>query len=128
MKIGGSHKWHYDKGTWFETKLTPNQWTFNFHSVKTRFNAAPMDSGAKLNTKYHWYIIADQLASKLDSNSYITDMKGVKFKLGHKRPNWKKFSYNYPEQQSYRDRVINILERTLENLKNKKIGIEKFIV
>ena len=126
MKIGGSHKWNYNDGKWFETKIAPSRWTFNFHSVKTRFNSAPVDSGAKLNTKYHWYIIADQIASKLDSNSYVTNMKGLKFKVGHKRPNWKTFSYNYPEQESYKERIIKILENALENLKNQKVGIEKF--
>ena len=53
-------------------------------------------------------------------------MKGVKFKIGHKRPNWKKYSYQYPEQESYKERVIKILERALENLQNERIGIEKF--
>jgi len=126
MKIGGTHKWHYNNGKWLETKVAPDQWTFNFQSIKTRFQSAPMNSGAKLNTKYHWYMIADQIASKLDANSYLTNMKGIKFKIGHKRPNWKTFSYNYPEQESYKDRIIKILEKTLENLKNEKIGIGKF--
>ena len=126
MKIGGTHKWHYDNGRWFETKVAPSQWTFNFQSTKTRFHSAPLNSGANLNTKYHWYIIADQIASKLNANSYITNMKGIKFKIGHKRPNWKKFSYRYPEQESYKERVIKILENTLVQLKNEKIGIEKF--
>ena len=126
MRIGGSHKWHYNNGKWFETKIAPNQWTFNFQSVKTRFHSAPINSGAKLNTKYHWYIIADQIASKLDSNSYITNMKGLKFKIGHKRPNWRTFSYNYPEQESYKERVIKILEKTIEDLRNEKVGLEKF--
>jgi hypothetical protein len=126
MKIGGTHKWHYNHGKWFETKIAPNQWTFYFQSTKTRFHSAPMDSGAKLNTKYHWYMIADQIASKLDANSYITNMKGIKFKIGHKRPNWKTFSYNYPEQESYKERIRKILENTLENLRNEKVGLEKF--
>ncbi len=126
MKIGGTHKWHYNHGKWFETKIAPNQWTFNFQSTKTRFHSAPMNSGAKLNTKYHWYMIADQIASKLDANSYITNMKGIKFKIGHKRPNWKTFSYNYPEQESYKERIRKILENTLENLRNEKVGLEKF--
>jgi hypothetical protein len=126
MRIGGSHKWHYNNGEWHETKIAPDQWSFNFHSIKTRFHSAPINTGAQLKTKYHWYIIADQIVSKLDSNSYITDMKGLKFKLGHKRPNWKTFSYNYPEQESYKERIIRILEKTLENLKNERVGIEKF--
>jgi hypothetical protein len=126
MKIGSTHNWHYNNGKWSETKVAPDQWTFNFQSIKTRFQSAPINSGAKLRTKYHWYMIADQIASKLDANSYITNMNGIKFKIGHKRPNWKTFSYNYPEQESYKDRIIKILEKTLEKLKNEKVGIEKF--
>jgi hypothetical protein len=126
MKIGNNHKWNYNNGKWFETKIAPDQWNFNYQSIKTRFHSAPMNSGAKLNTKYHWYIIADQIASKLDANSYMTNMKGMKFKIGHKRPNWRSFSYNYPEQDSYKERIIKILEKTLENLKDEKTGIEKF--
>jgi hypothetical protein len=41
-------------------------------------------------------------------------MKGVKFKLGHKRPYWRKFSYDYDEQLSYRERVRQVLEEILE--------------
>ncbi|HUW91327.1 MAG TPA: hypothetical protein VMV43_12520 [Candidatus Nanopelagicaceae bacterium] len=128
MKIGGSHKWHYNNSTWFETKVAPSQWTFNFQSTKTRFHSAPINSGAKLNTKYHWYIIADQIASKLNANSYITNMKGIKFKIGHKRPNWKMFSYQYPEQESYKEHVIKILESTLVRLRNERMGLEKFVL
>jgi len=126
MKIGGTHKWHYNNGKWFETKISPDQWTFNFQSTKTRFLSAPINSGAKLNTKYHWYMIADQIASKLDANSYLTNMKGIKFKIGHKRPNWKKYSYQYPEQESYKECVIKILESALAKLRNEKKGIDKF--
>ena len=117
MKIGGSHSWNYHNGKWNETKLAPDRWTFNFNSLKTRTYAAPNNSGASIQTKYHWYIIADQIATKIDSNSYMTSMKGVKFKVGHKRPHWKTFSYNYPEQDSYKERVIKILEKVLEDLK-----------
>ena len=127
MEIGNSHYWNYKDGKWYETKKAPDRWSFNFNSVKTRVNSAPFDSGASIQTKYHWYIIADQIASKLDSNSYITNMKGLKFKIGHKRPNWRSFSYQYPEQESYKERVIKILEETLNKLKNNKINLEKFI-
>jgi hypothetical protein len=71
--------------------------------------------------------MADQIATKLDANSYMTKLKGVKFKIGHKRPNWKNFSYDYPEQESYKERIIKALEDTLDKLKNERIGIEKFI-
>jgi hypothetical protein len=117
MAIGGSHHWHYNNGNWFETKKAPDRWTINYKSLKTRAHSAPLNSGANVGTKYHWYLIADQIATKLDSNSYMTSMNGVKFKIGHKRPNWKMFSYNYPEQQSYKERIIEILEHILKKLK-----------
>ena len=127
MQIGNSHQWHYNNGKWVETKLTPDMWQFSFQSIKTRFHNAPISSGAKVKTKYHWYIIADQIASKLDNNSYKTEMKGFKYKVGHKRPNWRNFSYDYPEQESYKERVIKILEDTLIKLKNDKINLEKYL-
>ena len=103
---------------WKETKETPEIWSFNFNSMKTRFNSAPMNSGAAIKTKYHWYIIADQIATKINNNSYMTSMKGFKFKVGHKRPYWKTFSYNYPEQPGYKERIIKILSDTLDKMKS----------
>lgn len=117
MKIGKSHLWNYTDGKWFETKTAPDRWKIKFDSIKTRTHQAPVNSGAKVQTKYHWYIIADQIATKLDANSYMTSMSGVKFKIGHKRPKWKTFSYNYPEQLSYKQHVIKILEHILKKLK-----------
>ncbi|MHA2123595.1 MAG: hypothetical protein ACW990_20545 [Promethearchaeota archaeon] len=117
MRVGGSHHWSYNNGRWFETKKAPDQWSFNFESLKTRLNPAPVNTGASIKTQFHWYILADQIATKVDENSYMTSMRGFKFKIGHKRPYWKTFSYNYPEQRSYKDRVIKILEETLNKLK-----------
>ncbi len=119
MRIGSSHYWNYNNGKWYEIKKAPDKWSFQFNSLKTRVNPAPNNTGASLNTKYHWYIIADQIATKKDNNSYLTSMKGVKFKIGHKRPYWKTFSYNYPEQISYKERVITILEDIITKLKAK---------
>ena len=45
-------------------------------------------------------------------------MNGVKFKVGHKRPHWRQFSYDYPEQLSYKEKVIQILENILVKLKS----------
>jgi len=126
MKIGGTHRWHYDNGTWFERKIKPDKWEIEFNCIKKRFYPSPVNSGARINTKYHWFIMADQIATKIDKDSYQTKMKGYKFKIGHKRPNWRTFSYNYPEQLSYREKVIKILEDTIEKLKNEKIGLEKY--
>lgn len=119
MRVGGSHNWNYNNGKWHETKEAPDKWSFKFNSIKTRVNPAPTNSGAKINTKFHWYLIADQIATKIDNNSYMTSMNGIKFKIGHKRPYWKTFSYMYPEQVPYKQRIIKILEETLANLKAK---------
>ncbi|MFW9874797.1 MAG: hypothetical protein ACFFG0_16945 [Candidatus Thorarchaeota archaeon] len=118
MKIGGSHSWNYNNGKWYETKKTPEKWTFTFDSLKTRITPAPKNSGVARKTKFHWYIIADQVATKIDENSYMTSMKGVKFKIGHKRPYWRTFSYNYPNAlYTQKERVIQILEEVLKELK-----------
>ena len=119
MRVGGSHLWNYTNGKWHETKREPDKWSFKFESVKTRINPAPINTGASINTKFHWYIIADQIATKIDNNSYMTSMKGVKFKIGHKRPYWKTFSYNYPKQPSYKEKIIEILEEILTELKKE---------
>ncbi|MFW9771286.1 MAG: hypothetical protein ACFFEO_03840 [Candidatus Thorarchaeota archaeon] len=118
MKVGGTHHWNYNDGKWEETKVTPDQWTIKFNSIKRRVNNAPINTGASIGTQFHWYIIADQIATKLDANSYMTDMEGMKFKIGHKRPHWKTFSYNYPEQLSYKKRVIEILKKLIKDLEN----------
>jgi len=118
MNVGGTHHWYYNNGEWLETKTAPDQWKINFNCIKTRAKSAPINTGANIGTKYHWYIIADQIATKLDSNSYMTNMNGFKFKVGHKRPHWRMFSYNYPEQTSYKKKVIEILEDIIKKLKN----------
>ena len=121
MRVGDSHHWKYNEGKWFETKQAPDKWSFEFDSLKTRTNPAPINSGASINTKFHWYIIADQIATKIDSNSYMTSMRGVKYKIGHKRPYWKTFSYNYPNQKNYKERVIKLLEEILDELKKNNL-------
>ena len=120
MEIGKSHLWDYKNGKWFETKIAPDKWTIKFDSLKTRTHIAPQNSGAGFHSQFHWYIIADQIATKMDANSYTTSMKGIKFKVGHKRPYWKTFSYNYPEQIPYKERIIQILEDTINRLKSER--------
>ena len=119
MLIGSSHNWFYPNGKWNETKLAPDKWKFTFESLKTRSHSAPENSGAAKGTTYHWYIIADQKATKLDSDSYQTIMEGLKFKIGHKRPHWKTFSYNYEDQISYNEKVMNAIQETIDALKIK---------
>jgi len=85
MKIGRSHKWHYDRGDWKETKLTPDEWKIEYAVTKRRAGRAPEGSGVPVGTSYHWYILAHQNVTKLNANDYSTSMTGVKLKLAHLR-------------------------------------------
>jgi hypothetical protein len=128
MRVGSSHSWKYDGGIWNETKLSPDKWKFQFNCIKERSHEAPSGTGALKDTKYHWYIIADQKVVKLDENRYQTKMSGSKFKIGHQMPNWNnKWSYNY-KGISYEEIIIKILENIIEKLraKQKKREITNF--
>ena len=113
MPVGKSHHWIYPNGTWREEKISPDRWRIDFRSMKQRKEGAPPGSGAGEGSRYHWYIIADQRAVKLDKDSYETHMTGYKFKIGHMRPYWKRWSYEYPEQDSYEVKVKKVLEKML---------------
>src|SRR5438046_7242985 len=73
MKVGRHHKWRYDAGEWREQKVTPDRWTFRYAVVKRRAGKAPEGSGAPVGTAYRWYILASQIVTKLDANSYMTE-------------------------------------------------------
>lgn len=118
MRIGGGHEWQYQKGIWRETKMTPDQWEIQFTCRKQRLHHAPTHSGALMGTDFHWFIMADQIATKVNEDVYETNLFGLKFKIGHKKPSWKNFSYTYPGQFSYKERVIKILESYLNALKH----------
>ncbi|MGZ3881900.1 MAG: hypothetical protein ACXVBF_11205 [Flavisolibacter sp.] len=81
MKVGRSHRWHYDKGEWKETKITPDLWEISYAVTKRRVGKAPEGSGVPVGTEYHWYILAHQNVRKLDANDYTTSLTGLKFKL-----------------------------------------------
>jgi hypothetical protein len=119
MLIGGSHSWVYDNGRWNEKKIAPDKWEFDFDCVKQRNKLSGDNTGAAKGTTYHWYIVADQKATKLNNDSYETKMSGVKFKIGHKRPHWRNFSYDYEEQESYTEKVMKVLEEALLTLKER---------
>lgn len=118
MRVGGVHRWSYPDGRWWEKKVSPQRWEFTFTAVKERVKHAPGGSGASPGTEYHWLIVADQRVVKLDEDRYSTVMFGRKFKVGHRRPHWRGFSYTYPEQRSYKEVVIQYLKRVIEELEN----------
>ena len=115
MKIGRGHKWCYDEGDWVEKKLTPEKWEIRFTTVKRRRGHAPEGSGVPVGTEYHWYVLADQTARKLDANNYATDMVGHKFKLAHKRADKDTWSASEAAQ---RKRLVKILKQMIFDLEN----------
>lgn len=117
MSVGGQHAWIYPNGLWREEKVAPEKWEFTFTSLKQRERSAPAGSGVPPDTRYHWYILAHQRVRKIDEDTYHTFMTGVKYKLAHKRPHWRKWSCEYPDQPSERQRLMSILEATLVELR-----------
>jgi hypothetical protein len=116
MKVGGSHKWYYDKGEWKEKKVTPDKWEFTYDVIKRRAWNAPDGSGVPVGTEYHWYILAHQNVRKLDANNYTTSMSGLKYKLAHKRAEKDKWSTT---DNAQRERLIQILQELIAQLKNE---------
>jgi hypothetical protein len=102
MKIGRSHKWYYDKGEWKETKITPDLWEISYSVIKRRAGKAPEGSGVPPGTGYHWYIMAHQMVNKLNANDYTTSLSGI----------------------NQRKRLIELLETTLEQLKQNPVPLE----
>lgn len=117
MPVGGQHTWIYPNGLWREQKVAPDKWEFTFASIKEREGNAPFGSGPPANTQYLWYILAHQRVRKIDKDSYSTFMSGIKYKIAHKRPHWRKWSSQYPDQESEREKIVSILEEILAKLR-----------
>ena len=113
MKVGGRHKWHYEKGEWKEVKVAPDRWEFTFAVPKRRAGHAPPGSGVPVGTEYHWYILAHQTVRKLDENTYTTAMSGLKYKLAHKRAGSESWSAS---ERAQRRRLIQILQEMIDDL------------
>src|SRR5256712_12307507 len=114
MAVGGEHTWLYPNGLWHETKVTPDKWEFTFASLKERERSAAAGSGVPVGTEYHWYVLAHQRVRKIDADTYTTFMSGLKYKVAHKRPHWRKWSSEYPEKPWERGKFTASLEETLE--------------
>jgi len=116
MKVGRGHKWQYDAGQWIEKKVTPDKWEFQYSVVKRRKGRAPEGSGAPLGTAYRWYILADQIVTKLDANSYTTEMAGLKYKLAHKRADKATWSAS---ERAQRKRLVQILREMIADIERR---------
>lgn len=117
MKVGGRHKWYYDKGEWEEKKIAPDKWEFSYAVTKKRAWYAPEGSGVPVGTEYHWYILADQNVRKLDANNYTTIMTGLKYKLAHKRVQKGKWNITDSVQT---ERLIQLLQELILQLKKQE--------
>jgi hypothetical protein len=118
MKVGGSHRWYYDSGEWKEKKITPDKWEFTYAVNKRRAWPAPEGSGVPVGTEYHWYILAHQIVKKLDANSYMTSMTGLKYKLAHKRVDRGKWSST---DNAQKEQLIRIFEGLITKLKGEMV-------
>ena len=110
MHVGGTHEWDYPEGRWRERKVSPDKWEFTFAAAKRRRWGAPDGSGAEPGSTWHWLVVASQMARKVDANAYTTFMQGVKYKVGHKRPGWKAFSYAYEGRADEPTRIEALLD------------------
>jgi hypothetical protein len=116
MKIGRSHKWHYDQGDWKETKITPDLWQVSYAVTKRRAGRAPEGSGVPVGTEYHWYVLAHQNVAKQTANDYTTSLTGLKFKIAHKRAGSEKWSATAKTQ---RKRMIMFLQTVIADLEKQ---------
>jgi hypothetical protein len=118
MKIGRSHKWHYDRGDWKETKITPDLWQVSYAVTKRRAGRAPEGSGVPVGTEYHWYVLAHQNVAKQNANDYTTSLTGLKFKIAHKRAGGEKWSATPMTQ---RKRMIKFLQGVIADLEKQNV-------
>jgi hypothetical protein len=121
MKVGRSHKWHYDKGEWKETKITPDLWEISYAVTKRRAGKAPEGSGVPVGTAYHWYIMAHQNVQKLNANDYSTSLTGLKYKLAHKRFDKNKWSTSARTQKK---RLIKLMQDFIAQLQKEPVALQ----
>ena len=121
MTIGRSHKWHYDKGDWKETKITPDLWEIYYAVTKRRVGHAPEGSGVPVGTAYHWYIMAHQDVRKLNANDYSTSLSGFKYKVAHKRADKDKWSATAPTQRKH---LVKFLKDMIAQLEADPVPVE----
>ena len=121
MKVGGRHKWYYEKGEWNEKKVAPDRWELSYAVPKRRAGHAPPGSGVPVGTEYHWYILAHQNVRKVDENTYTTALTGLKYKLGHKRAGSETWSASESAQRRH---LVKILQEMIGDLSTETPVIE----
>jgi hypothetical protein len=115
MKVGRTHHWHYDQGSWKEKKVTPEKWELTYSTIKRRAGKAPEGSGVPVGTAYHWFILAHQYVEKLNANDYMTQMVGLKYKLSHRRADKGDWSASGEAQKKHLVEILKSLIAELES-------------
>jgi len=108
--------WKISNTKLLEEGMGPQQ-KVNLSFEKTREKPIGPNKGAVIGTKLHWFIIADQIETKLDDNSYKSSIIGIRFRIGRKRPHWELF--NYDPYISKKERIIKILEDYIKKLREE---------
>lgn len=79
MKVGGKHRWDY-RSKWNEVKVKPGKWLIHVVQTKGRKgHQYKMNEGAKVGTKFVWFIKAKQVMRKVSPNQYKGYMRGAKY-------------------------------------------------
>ncbi|KNC49768.1 uncharacterized protein AMSG_11934 [Thecamonas trahens ATCC 50062] len=127
MRVGSTHRWNYSDAALEVSEmkapagdsslgvLTPMQSQLAYEAVKSRLNAAPIGSGAAVNTIYHWFLVTELAFGDASDDGKVTSatLRGPKFKLAHKRPHWRKFSAEYSGNTPVPRKRIECLESLL---------------
>lgn len=114
--VGFVHNWRYDNAFWWEQKSAPDRWDIGFRARKHRLIAAPEGSGAGVGGGYTWLVVGWQRVRKVDANAYDTFLQGVKWKVAHRRPEWRNWSSTYEGQTRARPASIGHLRGFVEEL------------
>ena len=114
MRVGRGHKWNYEPGVWTEKKVTPEKWQVAFAVKKRRAGRAPEGSGAPVGTSHHWFILADQVVTKIDANTYTTELSGSKYMLAYRKAGAEKWSAGEKGQRNHLIRILRAMIAELE--------------
>jgi hypothetical protein len=119
MKVGGSHKWYYDKGS--GKKKRSLLVCGKFLTQSPGAGKAPRGSGVPVGTEYHWYIISHQDVQKLNAGDYTTSMSGLKYKLDHQDAGNEKWSASAKNQRTH---LIKFLQQFIAQLQKEPLPFQ----
>ena len=87
-----TYTWDFLNAKWKDHRLDARDHTF---ILKARFEKAkdayPSLTG-EVGIEFHWFVFGDQIARKVDRDSFETLMTGTRCLLGYKKPSWRQFS------------------------------------